>query len=94
MLQTAEVIRSTIRGELANQGRLVLFPTPTSTWLADPTQPSPYRSMTLLDTTGNLYDNILLARMLRGVREHGLLSGEQVGFRAGHRATMQQARLT
>jgi len=49
--------------------------------------------MTLLDTTGNLYD-ILLARILRGVSEHGLLSGEQVGFRAGHRATLQQARLT
>jgi len=50
--------------------------------------------MTLLDTTGNLYDNILLARILRGVSEHGLLSGEQVAFRAGHRATLQQARLT
>ena len=93
MLQTAGVIRSTIRGELANQARLVLFPAPKSTWLADPTQPSSYRSMTLLDTTGNLYD-ILLARILRGVREHGLLSGEQVGFRGRHKATLQQARLT
>jgi hypothetical protein len=85
-------MRSTIR-ELENQARLVLLPAPKCTWFADPTQSSPYRFMTLLDTTGNLYD-ILLTRILRGASERGTLSVVQVGFRAGHRKTLQQARLT
>jgi hypothetical protein len=38
----------------------------------DPTLPSSYRLITLLDTVGKLFEKILLARVLREVNERGL----------------------
>jgi hypothetical protein len=46
----------------------------------DPTLPSSYRSISLLDTVGKLFEKILLARVLREVNERGLLRDEQFGF--------------
>jgi hypothetical protein len=50
----------------------------------DPTQPSSYRPISLLDTVGKLFEKILLTRILREVNERGLLRDEQFGFRPKH----------
>jgi hypothetical protein len=49
----------------------------------DPTLPSSYRPISLLDTVGKLFEKILLGRVLREVSERGLLRDEQFGFRPG-----------
>jgi hypothetical protein len=59
----------------------------------DPTQPSSYRPISLLDTVGKLFVKILLTRFLREVNERGLLRDEQFGFRRKHSTTLQLARL-
>jgi hypothetical protein len=59
----------------------------------NPTQPSSYRSRSLLDTVGKLFDKILLNRVLWEVKERGLLIDEQFGFRPKHSTTLQLARL-
>jgi hypothetical protein len=59
----------------------------------DPTQPSSYRPISLLDTIGILFEKILLNRILRQVDGCGLLSDEQFGFRNGHSTSLQLARL-
>jgi hypothetical protein len=43
----------------------------------DPTQPSSYRPISLLDTVGRLFEKILLTRVLREVKELGLLGDEK-----------------
>jgi hypothetical protein len=59
----------------------------------DPTLPSTYRPISLLDTVGKLFERILLARVLREVSERGMLRDEQFGFRPRHSTTLQLARL-
>jgi hypothetical protein len=59
----------------------------------DPTQPSSYRPISLLDSVGKLFEKILLTRVLREVNESGLLRDEQFGFRPKHSTTLQLARL-
>jgi hypothetical protein len=59
----------------------------------DPTQPSSYRPISLLDTLGKLFEKILLTTVLREVNELGLLRDEQFGFRPKHSTTLQLARL-
>jgi hypothetical protein len=59
----------------------------------DPTLPSSYRPIRLLDTVGQLLEKVLLARILREVSERGLLRDEQFGFRPRHSTTLQLARL-
>jgi len=48
----------------------------------DPTQPSSYRSISLLDTIGKLFEKILLTRILYEVGERWLLRDEHFGFRS------------
>jgi hypothetical protein len=43
----------------------------------DPTQPSSYRPISLLDTVGRRFEKILLTRVLREVKELGLLGDEK-----------------
>jgi hypothetical protein len=57
----------------------------------DPTLPSSYRPISLLDTVGKLFEKILLTRVLREVKERGMLRDEQFGFR--HSTAPQLARL-
>jgi hypothetical protein len=57
----------------------------------DPTVPSSYRPISLLETVGKLFEKILLARVLREVNERGLLHDEQFGFRPRHSTTLQLA---
>ena len=59
----------------------------------DPTLPSSYRPITLLDTVGKLFEKILLARILREVNDRGLIRDKQFGFRPKLSTTMQLARL-
>jgi hypothetical protein len=59
----------------------------------DPTLPSSYRPISLLDTVGKFFEKILLARDLREVSERGLLRDEQLGFRPRHSTTLQMAHL-
>jgi hypothetical protein len=60
----------------------------------DPTQPSSYRPVSLLDTVGKLFEEILLTRGLREVKERGLLRDEQFGFRPKHSTTLRLARFS
>jgi hypothetical protein len=47
--------------------------------------PSFYWPISVFDTIGNLFENILLTRSLREVAECGLMRGEQIEFRNRHR---------
>jgi hypothetical protein len=47
----------------------------------NPTLPSSYRPISVLDTVGKLFEKILLTRVLREVNENGLLRDELLGFR-------------
>jgi hypothetical protein len=47
----------------------------------DPMLPSSYRPISLLDTAGKLFEEILLTRVLTEVNERGLLCDEQFVFR-------------
>jgi hypothetical protein len=59
----------------------------------DPSLPSLYRPISLLDTIGKLFEKILLSRILIEVSGRGLLRDEQFGFRPKHSTTLQLARL-
>ena len=59
----------------------------------DPALPSSYRPITLLDTIGNLFEKILLARILHVVSERGLMRDEQYGFRPRHGTSLNLASL-
>jgi hypothetical protein len=59
----------------------------------DPTLPSSYRPISLLDTVDKLFEKIPLARVLREVSERGLLRDEQFGFRHRYSTTLQLTRL-
>ena len=55
--------------------------------------PSPYRLISLRDTTGKLFEKILLSRILCDVSGRRLLRDEQFGLRAKHSTALQLARL-
>ena len=59
----------------------------------DPALPSSYRPISLLDTIGKLFENILLARILYAANERALLRDEQFGFRPRPSKSLQLARL-
>jgi hypothetical protein len=60
----------------------------------DPTFPSSYRPISLLDTIGKLFENILLARILDDVNIRGLMWDWQFGFRPKLRRCSWPASLT
>jgi hypothetical protein len=55
----------------------------------DPTLPSSYRHISLLDTVDKLFKKILLAEVLRELRVRGVLRNEQFGFQSSHSTTLQ-----
>jgi hypothetical protein len=59
----------------------------------DPTLPSSYRPISLLDTVGKFFEKILLTRILREVNERGLQRDEQFGFRPRHSTGLQLSRV-
>ena len=62
------------------------------TW-KDPSQPSSYRPISLLDTIGKLLEKILLVRILQVINERSLLRDEQFGFRSKYSTSLPLARL-
>jgi len=59
----------------------------------DPAWPSSYRPTSFFDTTGKLFEKILLARNLHEVSKHGLMRDEQFGFKLRHSTSLQLAHL-
>jgi hypothetical protein len=59
----------------------------------DPALPSSYRPISLLDTVGKLFENILLPRILHEVKVRGLMRDEQFGVLPKHSTSLQVARL-
>ena len=59
----------------------------------DPTLPSSYRPISLLDTVGKLFEKILLSRIMAEINSRGLLRDEQFGFQPGLSTILQLARL-
>jgi hypothetical protein len=59
----------------------------------DPSLPSSYRPISLLDMMGKLFERLLRSRILSEVSGRGLLRDEQFGFRPKHRTNLQLARL-
>jgi hypothetical protein len=58
-----------------------------------PSIPSSYRPISILDTTGKLFEKILLSRILSEVSGRGILRDEQFGLRPKHSSALQLARL-
>jgi len=59
----------------------------------DPALPSSYRPISLLDTTGKLFEKVLLPRTLYEVSGRGLLRDEEFWFTPKHSTALQLARL-
>jgi hypothetical protein len=59
----------------------------------DPALPSSYRPISILDTTGKLFENILLCRILHEMIERRLIPEEQFGFRPKQSTALQLTRL-
>jgi hypothetical protein len=59
----------------------------------DPTLPSSYRPISLLDTVVRLFEKILLTRVLREANERRQLRDEQFRFRPKNNTTLQLYRL-
>jgi hypothetical protein len=59
----------------------------------DPSLPSSYRPISLLNRIGKLFEKILLSRILGEVSGCGLLCDEQFGFSPKHSTNLQLARL-
>jgi hypothetical protein len=59
----------------------------------DPSLNSSYRPISLIDTFGKLFLKVLVTRVLRDVKDRGLLRYEQFGFRPRHSTALQLARL-
>jgi hypothetical protein len=55
----------------------------------DPSLPSSYRPISLLDTVGKLFEKILLSSILSEISSRGLFRDEQFGFRPKHSTSFQ-----
>jgi hypothetical protein len=59
-----------------------------------PKFPENLRSISLLSTTGKLFEKLTLKTIHRHIAERNLLNASQFGFRARHSTTLQCMRLT
>jgi hypothetical protein len=60
----------------------------------DPKFPQNLRPISLLSTTGKLFEKVMLKIVKRYIEEKGLLNASQFGFRAHHSTTLHCTRLT
>jgi hypothetical protein len=60
----------------------------------NPTLPQNVRSISLLPTTGKLFEKVILKIVQRHIEEKGSLNASQFGFRARHSMTLQCMGLT
>jgi hypothetical protein len=58
-----------------------------------PALPSSYQTISLLDTIGKLFENILLTGTFHLVLESNLMGNEQFGFKPRHNTSLHLARL-
>jgi hypothetical protein len=58
----------------------------------DPTLPLPYIPISLVDTVGKLFEKVLLARVLREVKQCSVLHDRQFQFQSRLSTTLQLAR--
>jgi hypothetical protein len=60
----------------------------------DPKFPQKLRPISLLSTTGKLFERVILKIVQRHAEERGLLNASQFGFSVRHSTTLQCMRLT
>jgi hypothetical protein len=60
----------------------------------DPKFPQNLRPISLLSTTGKLFEKVILRFLKKHIDEKGLFNASQFGFRARHSTTLQLMRLT
>jgi hypothetical protein len=60
----------------------------------DPKFPQNLRPISLLPTTGNLFEKVILKVVQKHIEERDLLNANQFGFRASHSTTLQCMRRT
>jgi hypothetical protein len=60
----------------------------------DPKFPQNLRPISLLPTTGKLFEKVILKLLQKHIEEKGLLKASQIGFRARNSTTLQLMRLT
>jgi hypothetical protein len=60
----------------------------------DPKFPQNLRPISLLPTTGKLFEKVILKLLQQHIDEKGLLNASQFGFRTRHSTTLQCMRLT
>jgi hypothetical protein len=60
----------------------------------DPKFPQNLRLISLLSTTGKLFEKVILKLLQKHIEENGVLDVSQFGFRARHSTTLQCMRLT
>jgi hypothetical protein len=60
----------------------------------DPKFPQNLRPISLLSTTGQLFENVILKILQKHIEERGLLNASQFDFRARHSTTLRCMRLT
>jgi hypothetical protein len=63
--------------------KIIMLPKPAK----DHTSPLNYRPISLLNSLGKLFENILLKRLNFQLREHKVIRNEQYGFKRGHSTT-------
>jgi hypothetical protein len=59
-----------------------------------PKFPQNLRPISLLSTTGKLFEKVILKLLQKHIEERGLLNASQIGFRVRHSTTIQCMRLT
>jgi hypothetical protein len=60
----------------------------------DPNFPQNLRPISLLSTTGKLFEKVILKILQKQINERDLLNASQFGFRARHSTTLQCMKLT
>ena len=89
MVQIFSAIFTNHFPKVCKHNRMISIPKP---W-KDPALPSYYRPISLLDTIGKLFENIVLARILHEVSERGLIRDERFGFGPRRSRSLVLARL-
>jgi hypothetical protein len=72
------------------EAKVITLPKPSK----DPKFPQNLRPISLLSTTGNLFEKVILKIVQKHTEERCLLNAGQFGFRARHSTTLQCMRLT
>jgi hypothetical protein len=72
------------------EAKIITLPKPGK----DPKYPQNLRPISLLSTTGKLFEKVILNALQKHIDERGMINASQLGFRACHSTTLQYLRLT